>query len=72
MGGLNAYTYKFYWQGGFWAFSYSHSALDNVIMYIQKQKEHHRKKLFKEEYKEFLTKFKVEHKDEYLFEWFEN
>jgi hypothetical protein len=64
--------YKFYWQGGFGAFSYSHSALDNVIMYIQKQKEHHRKKLFKEEYKEFLTKFKVEHKDEYLFEWFEN
>ena len=63
---------KFFWQGGFGAFSYSHSALDNVIRYIQNQKQHHRKKLFKEEYKEFLTKFKIEHKDEYLFEWFEN
>lgn len=61
--------HKFQWQGGFGAFSYSHSSLDNVIRYIQNQKEHHRKKTFKEEYKEFLTRFQIEHKDEYLFEW---
>jgi REP element-mobilizing transposase RayT len=60
---------KFKWQEGFGAFSYSHSALDNVIKYIQNQKQHHRRRSFKEEYKEFLLKFKVEHKDEYLFEW---
>lgn len=60
---------KFQWQEGFGAFSYSHSSLDNVIRYIQNQKEHHRKKTFKEEYKEFLESFQIEFKDEYLFEW---
>jgi len=60
---------KFEWQDGYGAFSYSHSALDNVIAYIKNQKEHHKKITFKEEYKEFLIKFQIEHKDEYLFEW---
>jgi REP element-mobilizing transposase RayT len=62
---------KFSWQEGFGAFSYSYSALDNVIAYIQNQKEHHKKQLFKDEYKEFLDKFQIEHKDEYLFNWIE-
>ena len=63
--------FKFQWQEGYGAFSYSHSALDNVIAYIQNQKEHHKKQSFKEEYKAFLTKFQIEFKDEYLFEWIE-
>ncbi len=63
--------YKFSWQEGYGAFSYSHSALDNVIQYVNNQKEHHRKISFKEEYKEFLEKFEVEFREEYLFEWFE-
>ncbi|MEW4923776.1 IS200/IS605 family transposase [Algibacter sp. 2305UL17-15] len=63
--------YSFSWQAGYGAFSYSHSALDNVIAYINNQKEHHRTKLFKEEYKDFLEKFQIEHKDDYLFEWIE-
>ncbi len=60
---------KFEWQVGYGAFSYSHSALDSVINYIQNQKVHHRKKAFKEEYIDFLRKFKIEFKSEYLFEW---
>lgn len=63
---------KFEWQEGYGAFSYSHSALDNVIGYINKQKEHHKKKSFKEEYIEFLRKFEIEFKQEYLFEWIED
>jgi REP element-mobilizing transposase RayT len=63
--------FKFHWQEGYGAFSYSHSALHNVITYINNQKEHHRKYTFKEEYKDLLTKFQIEHKDEYLFEWIE-
>lgn len=63
--------FKFHWQEGYGAFSYSHSALHNVIVYINNQKEHHRKQTFKEEYKEFLTKFQIEHKDEFLFDWIE-
>lgn len=63
--------YKFEWQEGFGAFSYSHSSLDNVIGYINNQKEHHRKRNFKEEYIDFLEKFNIEFKNEYLFEWFD-
>ena len=62
---------KFTWQGGFGAFSYSHSQLDNVYQYISNQKEHHHKKTFKEEYLEMLRKFEIEHDERYLFEWIE-
>ena len=47
--------YKFEWQEGYGAFSYSHSALENVFGYIANQKEHHRKKSFREEYVDFLS-----------------
>lgn len=60
--------HSFAWQSGFGAFSYSHSAVSNVIKYIEEQKNHHRKKSFSEEYKEFLDKFHVDYKDEYLFD----
>ncbi len=61
--------FKFYWQEGFGAFSYSHSQLDDVIRYIMNQKEHHRQKSFKEEYIELLNKFKIKFDEKYLFEW---
>ena len=48
---------NFNWQSGFGSFSYSHSALDKVILYINHQKEHHRKLTFREEYIGFLKKF---------------
>jgi len=63
--------FQFQWQEGYGAFSYSHSALDDVIAYIQNQKEHHKKMTFQEEYKAFLDKFQIEYKEEYLFEWIE-
>jgi len=61
--------FKFEWQEGYGAFSYSHSNIDNVIKYINNQKEHHRKRTFKEEYLDFLKKFEIEFKDEYLFDF---
>lgn len=61
--------FKFQWQEGYGAFSYSHSNLDNVIKYVMNQKEHHKVLSFKEEYIEFLRKFEIEFKEEYLFEW---
>ena len=63
---------KFEWQEGYGAFSYSHSALNNVIAYIQDQKEHHRNKSFKEEYIDFLKKFEVEYNETYIFKWIED
>lgn len=62
---------KFNWQEGFGAFSYSRSQIDDVIKYILKQEEHHKKKTFREEYLDFLVKFEVEYDNKYLFEWIE-
>jgi len=63
---------KFEWQKGFGCFSYSHSAFSNVIRYIENQKEHHKKRSFKEEYLEYLDKFYIEYDGRYLFEWIED
>ncbi len=63
--------FKFQWQEGYGAFSYSHSGLSTVINYIMNQKQHHKKKSFREEYLEFLEKFQIEYKPEYLFDWIE-
>jgi putative transposase len=60
---------KFEWQQGYGAFSYSKSSISNVINYIDNQKLHHEKKSFQTEYKEFLKKFEIDYKDEYLFDW---
>jgi REP element-mobilizing transposase RayT len=63
--------FKFHWQEGFGAFSYGHSQLDNVIAYIMNQKEHHKKKTFKDEYIELLKKFNIDYDANYVFEWIE-
>ncbi|MCK5847379.1 MAG: IS200/IS605 family transposase [Bacteroidales bacterium] len=60
---------KFAWQSGYGAFSYSRSHIDRVVKYINNQKEHHRKKTFKEEYLEFLEKYSVDYDERYLFDW---
>ncbi|MBN2598748.1 IS200/IS605 family transposase [Labilibaculum sp.] len=64
--------FRFEWQEGYGAFSYSHSALDHVVRYIQNQKEHHKRKSFKEEYISFLKKYEIDFKDDYLFKWIED
>ena len=65
----NLSRFQFKWQEGFGAFSYGHSQLKDVIQYIEKQKEHHRTKTFKEEYLAFLKAFHIDYKDQYLFKW---
>lgn len=58
---------RFEWQKGYGAFSYGKSQVDNVVRYIINQEKHHLKKSFKREYIEFLEKFEIEYKTEYLF-----
>jgi REP element-mobilizing transposase RayT len=58
---------KFRWQEGYGAFSYSKSQTDAVVKYVINQQEHHRKKTFLEEYKEFLQKFGIDYREEYIF-----
>lgn len=60
---------KFAWQEGFGAFSYAHSQIDTVVKYILNQEEHHRKKTFREEYKQMLMDFAIIHDDRFVFDW---
>jgi REP element-mobilizing transposase RayT len=60
-------SHKFAWQEGYGAFSYGRSQLNDVIRYIERQEEHHRKKSFREEYLQFLEKFEVEYDKKYIF-----
>jgi putative transposase len=53
------------------AFSYSKSHSPKVVRYVLNQKEHHRKKTFKEEYIALLKAFEVAYQDQYLFDFFD-
>lgn len=57
---------NFYWQDGYGAFSVNPAEVERVINYITNQKEHHRKKEFQKEYKEFLEKFEIEFDERFV------
>lgn len=59
---------KFSWQEGYGAFSYGKSQINRVIDYINNQEEHHRKRSFLEEYKDFLEKFGVDFDQRFIFQ----
>lgn len=63
---------KFCWQEGYGAFSYSQSHIDKVYHYILNQEIHHQKKSLREEYLELLEKFRIDYKEEFLFDFLEN
>lgn len=45
---------KFSWQTGYAAYSVSASEVEKIFYYIKKQKEHHRKKTFNQQYETYL------------------
>jgi putative transposase len=56
----------FAWQEGYGAFSISVSHRDPTIEYITNQKEHHRKKTFKEEFLAMLAKHGIEYDPRFI------
>ena len=58
---------KFEWQEGYGAFSVSASQVARTIAYIERQKEHHRKRTFKEEFIKLLDKHHIEYDRRYVF-----
>lgn len=58
---------KFEWQTGFGAFSLGHSQLDTAVAYIKNQEKHHKTKTFREEYLDFLKRYEIDFKSEYIF-----
>jgi len=59
---------KFSWQSGYGAFSVSESNLPSTTAYIQNQREHHRTKSFKEEFREFLEKNNLTYDEKYVWD----
>ena len=62
--------FKFDWQAGYGAFSYSRSHIDAVSKYILNQKEHHRKRTFEQEFFKILEAFEVEIGTKKMFDFF--
>jgi len=59
---------RFEWQEGYGVFSYSQSQIDTVYRYILNQEAHHKKQTFRNEYLEFLEKFKIDYDEQYIFQ----
>ena len=56
----------FGWQDGYGGFSVSKSDVPDVIRYIQNQREHHRRKSFRDEYVELLRQHGIQYDERYL------
>jgi REP element-mobilizing transposase RayT len=57
-------TGKFAWGRGYGAFSVSHSNVDLVTQYIAEQEEHHRRRTFADELREFTDRHGLRWHDE--------
>jgi len=58
----------FHWQNGYGSFSVSQSNAPAVVRYIERQFEHHRKRTFQDEFREFLHKHGVEFDERYVWD----
>ncbi len=58
----------FSWQAGYGAFSIGQSQLGALKHYIKAQKEHHRRRTFQEEFREFLKKYRIEYDERYVWD----
>lgn len=59
---------NFHWQKGYGAFSIGQSQVPAVKRYIARQKEHHRRVTFQEEYRKFLESYGIEYDERYVWD----
>jgi putative transposase len=59
---------NFYWQEGYGAFSVGQTQVGEVMKYIESQKEHHKSKDFKTEFRGFLNKYEMEYDERYVWD----
>ena len=59
---------SFYWQEGYGAFSVGQTEDAAVIKYISNQKEHHKTKDYKSEFRGFLRKYRIEYNERYVWD----
>jgi putative transposase len=58
----------FYWQRGYGMFSVSPTLLEDAEKYVRNQAEHHQKKSFQEEFREFLNRYSIEYDERYVWD----
>ncbi len=58
----------FAWQSGYGAFSIGRSQVDDVERYIAAQKDHHRRRTFQDEFREFLRRYEVPFDERYVWD----
>jgi REP element-mobilizing transposase RayT len=58
----------FHWQAGYAVFSVSQSNIEAVREYIRKQPEHHAKKSFQDELREWLQRYEIEWDERYVWD----
>ncbi|PHN07934.1 IS200/IS605 family transposase [Flavilitoribacter nigricans] len=61
--------FPFSWQNGYGVFSHRHSNKKRVIDYVPRQKEHHQKSSFRQEYEALIDEFGIERGKKMVFEW---
>lgn len=59
---------NFYWQKGYGAFSIGQSQVETVARYIKRQKEHHSKQDYKQEFRALLKKYEIEYDERYVWD----
>jgi putative transposase len=59
---------NFYWQKGYGAFYGGQSQIEILVNYVNNQKEHHKKKDFKQEFRSLLEKYEVEYDERYVWD----
>ncbi len=59
---------NFHWQDGYGTFSVSPNQVDIIKNYIINQPEHHKKKTFQDEYREFLKEYNIEFDERYVWD----
>ena len=58
---------KFSWQEGYRAFTYSKEHVSLITAYIARQEEHHKKILFRDEYRQMLIDAEIEFEEKFIF-----
>ena len=59
---------NFHWQSGYGAFSIGQSQVSTVKRYIGRQKQHHHRVTFQDEYRKFLKAYEVEYDERYVWD----
>ena len=59
---------EFAWQAGYGAFAVSESNVAAVRSYIANQREHHRSRSFKDEFRQFLARHRISYDERYVWD----